>query len=342
MVCLVLICLYVDDFRITADSRKVCEIIAGRIESTWRSKRQVGGTFYLGMGVDHDHDRGVLCVSQSAYIERMLDKFGMATCAPVDTPAVPNTKLTRPSQEAQQDQESQRFPYREAVGSLLWLARATRPDILYAVCQCAAHCTNFASEHVVAVKRIFRYLRGTSSLPLIMRRPEGPIRSPRIVAYADADFAGEPEGSDFAMRSTTGIVIGLDSVGVITCVSSLQQTISRSTAESEYRAHGDCAQRVLSLRNILDDIGLTQEVASLQLCDNQAAIVMAANSISGAKTRHIKLDHHFIRQVIRDGQIELRYCPTALMAADIQTKALVRETFKKHAKLILDGDCMFI
>jgi len=117
---------------------------------------------------------------------------------------------------------------------------------------------------------------------------------------------------------------------------------ARRGSEAEYRAHGDCAQRVLSLRNILDDIGLTQEVASLQLCDNQAAIVMAANSISGAKTRHIKLDHHFIRQVIRDGQIELRYCPTALMAADIQTKALVRETFKKHAKLILDGDCMFI
>ena len=116
----------------------------------------------------------------------MLTKYGMLECKPESTPVVPGSKLAKPTEI---DPEAASFPYREAVGELLWFARTGRPDILYSASQLSKFCNSWGQSHVTAVKRTMRYLKGTLELILTLRYAE----DPRLIVYADADFAGEPE-----------------------------------------------------------------------------------------------------------------------------------------------------
>jgi hypothetical protein len=178
---------------------------------------------------------------------------------------------------------------------------------------------------VDAVKRIFAYLKGTASLALTLRRGEG---SGVLKAFADADFAGEPEPNDLPLRSTSGLVIYLQGIGPIFSQSCLQPTISRSTAESEYKAVGAAAQAVSSIRQLLEELGFPQEDPTVVYNDNQACIAMTKNRTSGFSTRHLKIQFHYIRQLVGDKEICLEYCPTDKMIADIFTKALPRPQFE--------------
>jgi hypothetical protein len=91
-----------------------------------------------------------MVIMQQPYIEMMLERFNMTDCHPKNTPAAPGTKLKKNLGPV--DEDTAQYPYRAAVGTLLWLARCSRPDMLYACNQCAAHCSNPDQTHVSAVK----------------------------------------------------------------------------------------------------------------------------------------------------------------------------------------------
>jgi hypothetical protein len=326
-----LVGLYVDDFRCVSELQSELDNIVTYFKSKYAIKVQPSN-WWLGMKVDHDIKNGTLKISHEQYIKDVLELFNLADCKGQSTPAEPNTKLIK-SITGEVDTEAVKFPYREAVGKLLWLARTSRPDILYAVNQVGAHCNNPNSTHVIAVKKIFRYLQGTKSLGVTFRRGDFGIT---LEAYSDADYAGEPEENDFPMRSITGMVAMLKGIGPIGFTSSLQPTISRSTAEAEYKAIGVVGQWCSGVRQLLIELGFVQVEPTLIYGDNQACLVMAKSKLSGSKTRHIKLNHHYIRELVNDGEIKVEYCSTTDMLADIMTKALPTQTFVKFRDILLN------
>jgi len=204
----------------------------------------------------------------------------------------------------------------------------------YVVNQCGAHCNKPGPAHITAVKRIFKYLKGTKELCLTLHRQP----DLQLLAFADhdADDAGEPELSDNPMRSLSGMVIGFKGVGPICTISKLQTTISRSSAESEYRCVGDCAAHIIGIRDLLDELGFKQLEPTILYEDNQACIKMTESILCSSRTRHIKRDHHFIRQLVAEKEVKLIYLATLLMIADICTKALPEVQFVKLRGMLLD------
>jgi hypothetical protein len=285
---------------------------------------------YLGMNVQHNRDEDIITVDCKSKIEELVNQYRMAEAKPVDTPAAPGTKLYKNSST----NSTSTFPYQELLGSLLWIGRCARPDILYAINQCAQHVASFNETHVTALKRILIYLNHTKDLKMTFRRP---ISDKFILeAYSDADFAGEPDGNDNALKSTTGVVIKCKDGGTLFAQSVLQTVVAKSTAEAEYVSAGHCASIVAGLRSFLHELGFTQMDPTTQYEDNQACIKIAESRICSAKTRHIKVQYHYIKQLIQDKEIKMTYLPTCDMIADIMTKALNRELFIKLRDKLLN------
>lgn len=147
---------------------------------------------FLGVQVIQDHDKGTVWIGQPQYTETILKKYGMDQSKSITTPVNTNLKLKKATEESDLADE---VLYQSAVGSLLYLSTRTRPDISYAVGNVARFCSKPTKDHWMAVKRIFRYLRGTTHLGLLYNKSE--VTS--LVGYSDADWGGDVDN----YRSTT-------------------------------------------------------------------------------------------------------------------------------------------
>ncbi len=307
-----LIGLYVDDLRIVCDHENDLDEIENEIRRTFPIKIPPENA-WLGMKIMHDKVAGTIEISSVKYIEELLETYHMSDSNPVSTPAVPGSKLKKREKPSEV-----LFPFRELVGNLLWLARTTRPDILYAVNQLCSHVLNYGEEHVIAAKRVLRYLKGSKELPLKLTKQE----EFTLEAYADADFAGEPEENDQAMKSLSGMVAYIKGIGPIYSQSKLQSTVSTSTSEAELKAVGMAVQFILPIRQLLEEIGFKCETPTTIYNDNASCIASLKSKLSGSKLRHVKVNFQFVKEKISMEEIKVRYLQTDSMLADIMTKAL--------------------
>ena len=204
-------------------------------------------------------------------------------------------------------------------GSLLHAARATRPDIAHAVGIVSKLNAAPTQAHLTAVKRIFRYLKGTIELKLQYRHD-----GENLLGYSDADWANDMDDR----HSTTGNVFTM-SGGAISWLSLKQTTVALSTAEAEYVALGSATQEAIWLYQLLNDLKIDTKGSIKIMEDYQSTITMAKSSVGHKRTKHIDIKHHFIRETVQTGKITLSYCPTANMLADIFTKRLPRTQFEK-------------
>ena len=321
--CMVLV--WTDDFKIFADLRADVDTFIVAMQKAFPC-RVCDTTTFVGLQVRHDRDKGIMGISMGPKIAELLESTGLTDCKPVSTPAVSNTKLQRPpSGERYFDADG--FDYPSVAMSVLWIARACRFDGLYAVNQLTPHLTNYDNTHIQAAKHLLRYLKGTKDMELIFRRDSMRGKFYEVKTFSDADFAGEPQENEHPMRSLTGTCISLNGTNFIYAQSKLQSTLARSTQEAEYRAGGHSAEATLTVRNQLQAMQLLAPQPSELGIDNQATIQLTKNVLCQAKTRHIKLDHHFIREVQAAGEITVVYCPTKENVADILTKALPKPQF---------------
>jgi hypothetical protein len=214
------------------------------------------------------------------------------------------------------------IPYREAVGSLMYLALATRPDIAYAVGVVSSFSNNPGIVHWEAVKRVFKYLKGTSELWLTYGVFDG---GERLLGYADAD--GSMAEDRLAVSGYAFLIDG----GAVSWNSKKQEIVSLSTTESEYVAAAHSTKEALWLKSLISQVfgPLTYPIDIL--CDNQSAIVLAQDHQYHARSKHIDVCFHFIRWVVERGAIRLTFCPTADIIADIFTKALPSPKVKHFA-----------
>jgi hypothetical protein len=208
----------------------------------------------------------------------------------------------------------QQIPYKEVLGSLLYAAVCTRPDLAGPVAMAGRVSHNPSMQHWQWLKHILRYVKGT--LDLGIRYSAGGNNVVSI--YSDSDYAGDRAGR----KSTSGMVAFLNG-GPISWSSQKQQTVSLSTCEAEYIAMTGAAAEVQWLRQLLEELTFKQKGPTEMMCDNTAAQSLAKNDVLSSKTKHIEIRHHFIRQQIRRKHVKLVHCSTKEQIADLFTKAHV-------------------
>lgn len=237
----VILAIYVDDGLALCDDTKTLEKLLTYL-NTKLTVRKVESKIFVGYEVTQKND--AIYLHQSAYIKRVLEDFNMSNCSPVRSPMADMADL----QLINEDDKPFTGPYRELVGSLLYAACGTRPDILFATSVLAKYNANPKEKHWTAAKRVLRYLKGTSDFGITFTRSN----QFNLTAYSDADWAGDKENR----RSISGVfVFALG--GPIIARSKQQDSVSLSTAEAEYVAASLASCELSWLDNILDELSIT-------------------------------------------------------------------------------------
>jgi len=202
--------------------------------------------YFVGIKINRDRQNKRMSLNQQGYIERVLAKFNMQDCNPQVIPANPSLEPQSHlcSSEDGSSEKTLNIPYREAVGSLMFLAVMTRPDIAFAVGQVSRFLNEPSKSHWTAVKRIMRYLAGTKSYGICYQGD-----CDELMVYSDADFAGDT----VTRKSTTGY-LSILAGAPITWSSHRQGCVSRSTTEAEYIAASTAAQETMWLRMMLTEL----------------------------------------------------------------------------------------
>jgi hypothetical protein len=276
----------------------------------------------LGLEIRRDRESRTIHLSQRSYIDSALRRYNFDDLKPVSTPMEPNTHLSS-AQSPSSTQEiamMRDVPYLEAIGSLMWACLGTRPDIAFAVTTLSRFSKNPGEAHWAAVKRVFRYLKGTKELWLTYGGEQR-----ELVGFADAD------GSMAEDRKAISGYAFLLNGGAVSWSCKKQEIVSLSTTESEYVAATHATKEGLWLRSLLTQLFGPVSGATILFSDNQSAISLAKDHQYHARTKHIDIRFHFIRWVITEGTLRLIYCPTDDMVADTLTKALPSAKTKHFA-----------
>jgi hypothetical protein len=266
--------------------------------------------FFLGFQIKQMKEGTFLC--QTKNVKDMLKRFDMADSKPIKTPMALNGHLDLNEEGKSVDQKV----FRSMIGSLLYLC-ASRPDIMLSVCMCARFQANPKECHLMAIKKIFRYLVHTPNLGLWY--PKGSTFD--LLGYSDSDYAG----CKVDRKSTTGTCQFLGR-SLVSCISKKQNSVALSTAEAEDVAAGACCAQLLWMKQTLSDYGCKFSKIPL-LCDNESAIKLANNPVQHYRTKHIDIRHHFLRDHKAKGDIALHHVSTERQLADIFTKPLDEQRF---------------
>nr|GEX03101.1 retrovirus-related Pol polyprotein from transposon TNT 1-94 [Tanacetum cinerariifolium]GEX29709.1 retrovirus-related Pol polyprotein from transposon TNT 1-94 [Tanacetum cinerariifolium] len=204
--------------------------------------------------------------------------------------------------------------YRGMIGTLLYLT-AIRPDLQFVICMCARYQARHTEKHIHAIKRIFRYLRGTVNRGLWYLKDS----SVALTAFTDADHAGCQDTT----RSTSG---SLQFLGerLISWSSKRQKSAAISSIEAEYIALSGYCTQILWMRSQLTDYGLGFNKIPMY-CDNKSAIALCCNNVQHSRSKHIDIRYHIIKEQVKNGVIELYFVNTEYQLADLFTKALGRD-----------------
>ena len=278
------------------------------------------------LGVEVVVGEGSVVLKQAKYIKEVLEKFGMADCNPSAVPLDPGAVFSYADSPATAAEEAEmlRAPcnqYRALVGSLLYCAVATRPDIALAVSRISHVMSKPGPTHYRRALHVLRYLKGTVDLGIKYGGGSGPRNV--LTAYCDADYAGCVD----SRRSTSGFVFLLNG-GPVSWLSKLQSTVALSTTEAEYVAVAACACEAVFLRGLLDDYLHRQGEPTLVWEDNFGCLQLTKDEVLHSRTKHIAIRHHKIRELVREGEVIVTQCGTGDMVADILTKPLARKKFE--------------
>jgi hypothetical protein len=251
-------------------------------------------------------------ISQMKYAQDLLKRFGMKDAKPAKTHMGTNGHLDLNKGDKSVDQKA----YRSMIGSLLYLC-ASKPDIMLSVCMCARFQSDPKECHLVVVKRILRYLVSTPCFGIWY--PKGSTFD--LIDYLDSDYVG----CKVDRKSTSGTCQFLGR-SLVSWSSKKQTFVALSTVEVEYVAAGQCCAQLLWMRQTLRDFGYNLSKVPL-LCDNESAIRLADNPVEHSHTKHIDIQHHFLRDHQQRGDIDIYHICTENQLADIFTKPLDEKRF---------------
>ena len=373
-----LVCLYVDDLVIAYSHRSMLDSFLSKVKSKFKITQSDSLQKTLGFQIERTKSGGVF-MHQQSYINDVLKRFGMENCKTVDTPFDPHIRLCKSgvynartglSSQATQGESTvsdvnavkfkkkkskigieDKIPYRELIGCLLWISMGTRPDVSYAVNQCARYSSDPKPEHWTACLRVLRYLKGTSDYGLHYHRHENhylgeqnnnrarmsDLKQPfsyassyypgdskvHILGYSDADYANDIDNR----RSITGYVF-VFAGAPLSWNSMTQHSVALSTMEAEYFAVCKAVQEAIYLRMLFEESGIRVDTPLTIKEDNQACISFTKNPGEHSRTKHIDVRSCFVRQWVEHGELTLEPIDTKDQLADVFTKALDTRQFQ--------------
>ena len=285
--------IWVDDFLATSTNEDLNNEIQKNLNTHFKVKSLGRPTLLLGIKIKIGDN--TIQLSQAHYIDFLLEKYRLKDANPVATPMDPNVKLDMEAKEAEEASGKEDLKighgYAQLIGSLMYLALATRPDISYAVNRLAQFTSNPKPVHWTALKRIFRYLKQTKNANLTYGGEEE-IKNTSINFFSDADW-----GNNSDRKSISGYVT-IIAGGAVAWSSKKQQTVALSTAEAEYIATTHVAKQVLWHRSLYSELEFNIPTTSTIFTDNQAAISISHHPEFHARTKHIDINYHFLRDLI--------------------------------------------
>lgn len=303
--------LYVDDIILTASSASLLHHVISQLHNEFSTTDLGELHHFLGINVTRS-SRG-LFLSQHQYALEILERAHMSNCKPIATPIDTRAKLSATDGAPVSDPSL----YHSLAGALQYLT-LTRPDITYAVQQVCLFMHDPREPHFTVLKRILRYIRGTPQLGLHLRRSS----DHRLVAYSDTDWAGCPD----TRKSTSGYCIFIGD-NLVSWSSKRQQTVSRSSADAEYRAVANAVAEACWLHQLLHELRRPPDRATIVYCDNVSAMYLSTNPVQHQRTKHIEIDLHFVRERVAFGDVRVLHVPSASQFADIFTKGLPLTVF---------------
>ncbi len=306
-----LIALYVDDGLVAAKNDEDLQRFLSDLKSQFEVTVSSSSCF---LGLQYSQlDDGSIVINQESYTKKVLQKFGMFECNKVATPC------ERQGNDVVNEPCCDDIPYREAVGSLMYLATGTRPDIAYAVSSVSQALDKPTLRSWTMVKRIFRYLSGTIKLGIVYRHNE---QSGVLKIYSDADYAGDV----LTRRSTSGIV-SMYMGGAISWSSKRQRSVALSTTEAEFIAASEAAKEIIWLSRLLREITNLITIPLIMI-DNMSALKLIKNPSFHKRSKHIEVRHYFVREKFEEGQLAVEHIAGVNQLADILTKPLDKPRFQ--------------
>jgi histone deacetylase 1/2 len=282
------------------------------------------GELHYFLGIEVHKTNGGILLTQEKYVSDLLKRVGMANCKPVNTPLSTSEKLSLYEGSPLGAHDTTR--YKSIVGALQYLT-LTRPDISFAVNKVCQFLHAPTTVHWDAVKRILRYIKQCTGLGLKIHRSVSTL----VSAFSDADWAGCVDDS----KSTGGFAVFLGT-NLVSWSARKQSTVSRSSTEAEYKAIANATAEVMWIQTLLHEIGVKSPNAAKLWCDNLGATYLSSNPVFHARTKHIEVDYHFVRDRVKQKRLEIDFVSSKDQVADGFTKALpmrLVENFKINLNL---------
>lgn len=318
---ILIVILYVDDITLMTNHRDSLNQVKKALQKAYEMKDLGELDTFLGMKIIRNRKRKTIRFDQSDYITLVLERNGMLNCNPARTPFATGTSLTK---NTNQSTDEERTEYQQIIGSIMYAAICSRPDIMYAIIKLSQFMTNPSKQHFVAAKHLLRYLSGTRNAYIKYGET---IKD--IEGFSDSDWAENKDDR----HSTSGncfIIAG----AVVSWSSKKQTTVACSSVEAEYLALSDAVKQALWFKTFFYELKIDY-VKNIKInLDSQGANQLATNPVHHKRTKHIDIRHHFIREHIEKKSIKLNHVASEDNSADGFTKALTPEKHKNFCNQI--------
>jgi hypothetical protein len=313
---------YVDDIILTGNNPNAIDHVVHSLSKTFAIQDMGPLSYFLGIEVVRKGSDIIL--SQQKYINELLVKANLSHSKPVPSPCTTTAHLSLGDSELFDDP----VKYRQMVGALQYVT-LSRPDITFAVNKVCQFMHSPTVNHWSAVKRILRFLHGTADHGLLVSHLSSNVLHAytdaafnSLNAFSDVDWAGCPDDR----RSTGGYAVYLGS-NLVSWSARKQKTVSRSSTESEYKALADTVAEVTWLETLLQELRVSTRSVPNLWCDNLGATYLSANPVFHARTKHVEVDFHFVREKVAQRKLLVQFISTNDQIADVFTKPLSSERF---------------
>ncbi|CAM8984117.1 unnamed protein product [Rhodiola kirilowii] len=325
--------LYVDDILLATNDKGFLYEVKPFLSKNFDMKDMGEASYIIGIKIHRDRSRGILGLSQEAYINKVLESFGMKNCSPSVAPIVKGDRFSLdqcPRNDIKREQ-MKNIPYASAVGSIMYAQVCTRPDIAYAVGVLERYQSNPGIDHWKAAKKVLRYLQGTKDYMLMYRRTD----NLKVIGYSDSDYGGCID----SRKSTSGYVFMLAN-GAVSWRSAKQTLTATSTMEAELVSCFEATSQGVWLKSFISGLRVVDSICRpiKMYCDNSAAVFMAKNNKCGSRSKHIDIKFLAVKERVQGKKVIIEHISTELMIADPLTKGMPIKNFKDHvARMGLDS-----